>query len=396
MRRILIVLVALLSCRIASAQMYVAPRKGVESSVFLEKEGMTAAQQGLEMWGRYIFSLENRGHVNVYDFRTASSKPVADFNLASYRKDNHANGASFGIETKKGASFPLLYITNGKPGSEIEWTCFVESITRRGKRFTSTIAQEIVLDTTGWSGCGYAAIFGSPCWMVDRERGFLWVFSASRRTVAKYTRYFWENKYIATKFRVPALSEGAKVTLGVNDILDQVIFPYEVWFTQSGCIHDGKIYYCFGVGKQDDNRPSRIRIYDTDTRSIIARYQVQEEIPLEPEDVVVRDGWMYVNTNVNRKKTGALPCIFKVALPKEAPEPYPAGEWTENPGGNVQISFLRHEGDTTLLAKILVEGTKPDLPFACAEGEYYRWADLYSYYFSGRESASSCKRVDQF
>lgn len=344
MRRISCAFLTLLLCHLSIAQIYVEPEKDVECSTFLVKEGMGRAQQGLEMWGNYIFSLEDRGHVNVYDFKSASSKPIAGFELASSREDNHANNASFGIETAKGASFPLLYITNGKVGSEIEWTCFVESISRKGKKFTSVLAQEIVLDTARWEGCGYATIYGAPSWMVDRERGCLWVFSARKRTVAKVTRNAWENQYIATKFRVPALSEGKKITLGVNDILDQVIFPFEVWFTQAGCAHDGKIYFCFGVGRQDDSRPSRIRVYDTDTRTITARYDVQNEIPYEPEDIVLRDGWMYVNTNVNKKKTKDLPCIFKLSLPKEKPAPTSALEelkqTPEKAGGVYYITDL--------------------------------------------------------
>ena len=67
--------------------------------------------------------------MNVYDFKTADSRPIAGFELASSHPDNHVNNVCFGIETKRGASFPLLYITNGKVGSELEWLCFVESIT---------------------------------------------------------------------------------------------------------------------------------------------------------------------------------------------------------------------------------------------------------------------------
>ena len=84
--------------------------------------------------------------------------------------------------------------------------------------------------------------------MVDRERNSLWVFSARKRTVRKVTRNAYENQYVATRFSVPLLSEGKEIILGVNDIEDQVVFPFDTWFTQAGCVHDGKIYYCFGLG----------------------------------------------------------------------------------------------------------------------------------------------------
>ena len=243
MKKIYLSVVCLLISIPLIAQLYVEPEKEVECSVFLAKEGRGRAQQGLEMWDDYIFSCEDGGHVNIYDFKSADPKPVAGFELASSHPDNHVNNVCFGVETKRGASFPLLYITNGKVGSELEWLCFVESITRRGKRFSSEIAQTIELDGSKWVEKGYVPIFGAPSWLVDRERGFIWIFSARKRTVAKVTKHAWENQYVATKFRIPSLSEGAKVRLDENDILDQVVFPYEVWFTQAGCMRDGKIYF---------------------------------------------------------------------------------------------------------------------------------------------------------
>ena len=305
----------------ASAQILPEPEKNVDCSVFIAKERRTGAQQGLEIWGDYVFALEDGGGVNVYDFRTASPEPVASFSLASSRPDNHANNASFGTETAKGASFPLLYISNGKVNSEIEWTCFVESITRKGRRFTSEIAQTITLDGKDWEKNGYVSIFGAPSWMVDRERNALWVFSARKRTVQKVTRNAYENQYVATRFRVPALAEGKEIHLNVNDIEAQAVFPFDTWFTQAGCVHNGKIYYCFGLGAQDPSRPSRIRVYDTDTRTISARYELQEQIPNEMEDIAIVGDWMYVNTNTNPDKTDRKPSIYKVSLPKPKPAP---------------------------------------------------------------------------
>ena len=105
--------------------------------VFLVKQGRGRAQQGMTMHGNWIISCEDGGKVNLYDFRKKDGVPVASFKLASAQKDNHANNAEFGIERKKGASFPLLYISVGKVGCPIEWTCFVESVTRNGNTFTS-------------------------------------------------------------------------------------------------------------------------------------------------------------------------------------------------------------------------------------------------------------------
>lgn len=301
----------------AAAQSFGGLQLDPNCSEFIVKQGRGRAQQGLEMYKRYIFSLEDGGHVNVYDFKKADGKPVAGFELESSCPDNHANNAEFGVEKKRGASFPLMYISVGKPGSDLDWTCFVESITRRGKRFSSELVQTITLDVSGFAAKGYEPIFGAPSWLIDRERKALWVFSAHQRTTPNVTLRAEDNFYIAYRFRIPALSEGAKITLTVDDLQQQVTFPFETWFTQSGCMYDGKIFYCFGVGKLDpENRPSRIRVYDTDSGTIIAKYNLNEEIPYEMEDLVIRDGWIYVNTNTSPKRGQGDPVIYKLSMPR--------------------------------------------------------------------------------
>ncbi len=130
--------------------------------VLFERQGRTAPQQGMELGGRWLFCLEDGGNVNVYDFRKLDPTPAASFPLASSRPDNHANNAEFGVERKKGASFPLMYVTNGKVGSDIEWVCYVESISRRGRIFSSELVQTIKLDISGWEAAGLDPVFGAP------------------------------------------------------------------------------------------------------------------------------------------------------------------------------------------------------------------------------------------
>ncbi len=301
----------------AAAQNFGGLQIDPECSEFLVKGGRGRAQQGMEMSGRFIFSLEDGGHVNVYDSRLMYREPVAGFELASSCPDNHANNAEFGIEKARGASFPLMYISNGKYGSDIEWTCFVESITRVANMFRSELVQTITLDISGFADKGYEPIFGCPSWLIDRERKALWVFSAHQRTTPKVTLKAEDNFYIAYRFRIPTLDEGYKVTLTVDDLQQQVIFPFETWFTQAGCMYDGKIYYCFGVGKIDpENRPSRIRVYDTDTGTICAKYDLNEEIPYEMEDLVIKDGWIFVNTNTSPRRGQGDPIIYKLSMPR--------------------------------------------------------------------------------
>lgn len=270
----------------------------------------------MEIYGNRIFSCEDGGHVNVYEFKEApdGADPVAGFELASSRADNHVNNVEFGPRRAKGSRFPLLYISNGKVGSEIEWLCYVERIKYRRGVYSSEIVQTIELDGTDWDSKGYTPIFGAPSWLVDRERGFLWVFSAVKRTTFKVTPDPAENSYIATKFRIPSLKEGPKVKLGADDILSQVIFQFNAWFTQAGCMNDGKIYYGFGIGDYDPHRPSVISIYDTDSGKIDATWNMNAQIPCEIEDLVLRDGRLYVNCNNNPKRTEKDPPIYVIKL----------------------------------------------------------------------------------
>ena len=304
MKKSIVSLVLLAACFSAAAQAFGGLQLNPECSEFIVKEGRKRPQQGMDISGRFLFSLEDGGHVNVYDFKKANPVPIGEFELASSCKDNHANNAEFGI-------------SNGKVGSDIEWTCFVESIKRCGKKFSSELVQTIKLDISGFAEKGYEPIFGAPSWLIDRERKALWVFSAHQRTTPAVTLRAEDNFYIAYQFRIPALSEGSEVILTVDDLVKQVIFPYETWFTQAGCMLDGKIFYCFGVGVIDPvGRPSRIRVYDTDSGTICAKYNLDEEIPYEMEDLAIRDGWIYVNTNTSPRRGQGKPVVYKLALPK--------------------------------------------------------------------------------
>ena len=299
-----------------AAEQALPPFEDPEVSVFIPKGGRGRAQQGMALWGRYIFSLEDRGHVNIYDFRKAKPEPIAAFDLASSAKDNHANNAEFGVEKKKGASFPLLYVSIGKVGCDLEWNCYVESVTRKGREWSSELVQTIILDhCDGWAEAGYTPIFGSPSWLVDRERGFLWTFSAIRRTTPQVTPDPRENLYVATKFRIPKLAEGPEVHFGAGDILGQVTFPSDIGFTQAGCMHDGLIYYCFGVGNRDVNRPAGLRVYDTDTGRIVARYDLFDLVLQEPEDCFLKGRWIYLNANTP-SKGDIVPNLYRISMPK--------------------------------------------------------------------------------
>ena len=254
--------------------------------------------QGMDITGNLVFVLSDGGTCNVYDFVQKLSQPVGSFNLGSKRSGNHCNCANFGVETKTGASFPLLYVSNGKVGDTGEWVLNVESITRAGNTFSSELVQTITMDQSDYAANSLQPIWGCPNWVVDKERKYLWAFSAIKRTTLAGTGTdMSSNKYIATKFRLPALSEGSAVVFKAADVLDQVSFVFDTYITQGGTMKDGKIYYAFCYGGSGTQTPSRIRVYDTDTHTICASYELEGYVAEEMEDLSLYNGKLYINTN---------------------------------------------------------------------------------------------------
>ncbi len=310
MRHILLMLAFVAACTFVAAQEAPQPSSTDCCQLLFERESPKPAQ-GMETFGKWVFNLEHGGGINVYNLRTR--KFVARFHLASAGEKNHANCANFGIEKAPGSSFPLLYVSNGLTDCDSEWICNVESIIRKGKTFTSVISQRITLDISDWQETGLTTIWGAPCWLIDKERHCLWIFSAQKRTKYPYTKEKSENQYVATAFRIPTLAEGKEVTLSAKDVVRQVVFPYDVWFTQSGCVEDGKIYYCFGVFKKTNNEyPPAIRVYDTDNSAIIAKLDLTGHLFCEPEAIAINKGRILLNGSSSKEHKGY---IYEVKMP---------------------------------------------------------------------------------
>lgn len=275
-------------------------------SIYMTKG--SSESQGMDICKGKAFVLLDGGTCLVYDFTNKIQQALDTFNLGSKRIGNHCNCANFGIETKSGASFPLLYVSNGKVGDIEEYTCNVESITETNGKYSSEKVQTITLDQSGFTTKGLQTIWGCPNWVVDKERKFLWAFSAIKRTLASITGDFSNNKYLALKFRIPTLNESKNITFTADDVLDEVIFDFDAYATQGGYMKDGKIYYAFGFSNNTES-PQKIRIFDTDTRKIIGRIDLQQYITEEPEDLVVTNGKLYLNTNSKR--------IYEISFPSD-------------------------------------------------------------------------------
>ena len=273
------------------------------------KAPVERSQQGMALWGNWLMAFENGGRCCVYDRSGDGLRLDGVFEVESSSPSNHCNQANFGVEQLSGAEVPVVYLTVGKPGSPLDMRCHVESISRENGEWRSRLVQTIDLDTAGWHSSGLNTIFGSPSWLIDRERDALWVFSARLRTLPRTTGSFDRNKYVATRLRFPRLAEGGHVTLTTADVLEQVVFDMDVYVTQSGCMHDGKIFYSFGFGEGHPDSPSRVRVYDTDKRMVSARVDLDSLIPEECEAVMIDGDRMLINTNSRKIYAAPVPVL---------------------------------------------------------------------------------------
>lgn len=260
-------------------------------SLFLEKR--FSSSQGMAIFNDMIFVLNAGGRCDVYDYITKQF--IISFMIGSSGKYNHCNCANWGIEYPQGSVYPLFYVTDGLPGSPTEWHCKVEKVNKKDTQLYSECVQTIILDASSFEDYGYLKPWGCPQWLVDRERGYLWVWSAKLRTLPSTTGDFSNNIYHATKFRIPKLSEGEVVTLDASDVLDQIQFKFDAYSTQGGCMHDGKIIYSYGFG--DTTSPSKIRVYDTDKKVISSTLDFEGQLDVEFEDVEFYHNKLYLNTS---------------------------------------------------------------------------------------------------
>lgn len=253
--------------------------------------------QGMSVVDDKIFVLHENGQCRVYDYKTKDSNAIGAFDLASKSNDMHYNCANFGVEYKDGASFPLLYVTNGTGGVPSSNTCFVESITQTSdSTFTTEVVQVINLHPENFASAGYDVIKTTPQWLVDKERRKLWVFSCNTGTKKEAMGDFSKSRMSATCFELPSLAEGDTIDLCEKDVIKQLLFEADAYVIQGGCIRDGIIYYAYGYGGNSTS-PSRIRVYNTDTGNIDLRLNLDSVILNELEDLAYYDNKIIINVS---------------------------------------------------------------------------------------------------
>lgn len=257
---------------------------GRGSTLYMTCHKPLPSAQGMGVWDDRAYILYDTGVCAVFDLKTRNSRPAAVFPLGSYNAGkpsrdylNHANSCMFSAVHWEGNPIPLLYVTVGTGiGEDADgyfYRCAVENILEQeDSSFRAETVQTISYRSAGTLAPGFEhPCWGCPCFLVDNDAGFLYLFSARYRTKRGCVPEGEKNAYIITKFPLPDPKTGGKVLLGPEDILDQFAVQSDVLFTQGGTIASGKLYYTYGFPRQD--YPLHILVFDLDHKCLSAHVE---------------------------------------------------------------------------------------------------------------------------
>ena len=199
MRRLLLTILILCAAAAAQAQRYPLPafegEQYIDTSTIIDTTAVTieGSSQGLALWGRYAFSLHDKGQCVVLDLKRR--RFISTFQLEGH--DSHCNNASFGVERySRRSKFPLLYVSECRG----DRACYVTDISTEGSRIVQTI---IYTD----DDCT-----GPMDWCVDRRNKILYGYCTidGERTFRRFRLPFFFKRYRMTDINRSAVSELAR------------------------------------------------------------------------------------------------------------------------------------------------------------------------------------------
>ena len=271
MRRFILTALALIcSAATALAQRYMLP--AYDGELYLDTSELidTAAvsiegsSQGLAIWGRYAFSLHDKGQCVVLDMKRR--RFVGTFKLEG--NDSHCNNASFGVERySRKSKFPLLYISECRGGR----ACYVTDISAEGSR----IVQRIIYDGDDCTG--------PMDWCVDRKRRILYAYC----TV--------EGRRTFRRFALPRLADSdaeGTVRLTAADALGDISVG-DIAIPQGGVAEKRCLYLPDG----GPSRGCRMHVTDAATGRQLRLVDLNH-IGHEPEGLDIKGRWLYLSFHV--------------------------------------------------------------------------------------------------
>ncbi|MBR4995885.1 MAG: hypothetical protein IKY82_07470 [Alistipes sp.] len=244
-----------------------------------EGQSIEGTTQGFAIWGRYGFSMHDKGQCVIIDLRR--NRFVNSFIIEG--NTGHCNNASFGTErASKESQFPLLYVTECRG----ERACYVNDITLDG----ATLVQKIFYDGEEITG---------PCdWVVDAKNQRIYLYC----TIGNLRWLKW--------FRLPRLADSdsrGEVHLTTKDALGGIPAG-EIAIPQGSHICGDWVYLPDGVPTRTSTR-----LHITNIRSAERRAGLLfDSLGIEPEGVATRRGYLYISFHTPRKNRDNI--IYRIRL----------------------------------------------------------------------------------
>lgn len=270
MRRLLLTILILCAAAAAQAQRYRLPafegEPYIDTSTIIDTTAVTieGSSQGLALWGRYAFSLHDKGQCVVLDLKRR--RFISTFQLEG--NDSHCNNASFGVERySRRSKFPLLYVSECRG----DRACYVTDISTEGSRIVQTI---IYAD----DDCT-----GPMDWCVDRRNKILYGYCTI------------DGKRTFRRFRLPRLADSdaeGMVRLTAADALGDIRVG-DIAIPQGSLANRRCIYLPDGV----PSRGCSMHVVDAATGQRLRLINLNST-GYEPEGLDIKGRWLYLSFHV--------------------------------------------------------------------------------------------------
>lgn len=273
MRRIgLILYIICILCSTAHAQPPTVTVEDLErvvnvADIVSDDIAINGTTQGFAIWGRYAFSVHDKGQCVILDLKT--NQFINTFILEG--NTGHCNNASFGKERwSKDSPFPLLYVTECRG----DRACYVNDITLEGSR----LVQKIFYDGEEITG---------PCdWLVDADRHRIYLYC----TIGNLRWLKW--------FALPRLADSdanGEVHLRAEDALGGIPAG-NILIPQGSHIYKNLIFLPDGV----PSRKTLLHVRNINSANNVTTIDL-DPLGLEPEGVATRRGYLYISFHTPRK-----------------------------------------------------------------------------------------------
>ena len=253
-----------------------------------------AVSQAMAVYDDYILLFTYATNsASAYLYKLSDGTLLATLTLPnSTYKRPHCNAVSFGVTFNSANSIlPLMYVSQWDNDSQKG--CLVYDISLSGGNYSANLVQAILPTNVATTTRGA----GQTDWVVDpigrHIYSIAYLLNDGAHTAAN-------NKTMITKYKLPAISDGAEIVLGDADVLDHFDIPVYI-YRQDAIFENGRILMLAGVQSSvQANVPCRLVSIDpvAKTRASVVSLDYANK---EPEGIGVTDGKLLIGFNGDTK-----------------------------------------------------------------------------------------------